>query len=289
MVWGGEMSAQRPVRTAQRRRHMDEYLNQGIKDIISQFPEVGDILNEYDIGCVPCTVGTCLLKDIIDIHNLSLDEERELMSGISGVIYPDQATALPRIERKPKSSPKQSQKQSYSPPMQKLVDEHALIKRLVALIPQIIENLDVESEEGRQIVIDGVDFIRSYADRYHHAKEEDILLKYFDEGLEVIKTIYEDHESGRGHVRATLQALEDGDREAVREHLDAYRELLTEHIEKEDGILYPWMDRNLSTTQIGELYARFNAKDEGFGDAPKRYEALINRLEQKFAQKEAVK
>ncbi len=264
---------------------MDEYLNQGIKDVIRQFPEVGDILNEYDIGCVPCAVGTCLLKDIIDIHNVPPDEERELMARISGAVHPDQAPAAPGIERKPRPSPKQS----YSPPMQKLVDEHTLIKRLVALIPQIMEHLDVESEEGRQIVIDGVDFIRSYADRYHHAKEEDILLKYFDEGLEIIKTIYEDHETGRAHVRATLQALEDGDKEAVREHLDAYRELLTEHIEKEDGILYPWMDRSLSMTQIGELYARFNAKDEGFGDAPKKYQALINRLEQEFAQKEAVR
>ena len=268
---------------------MDEYLNQGIKDVIRQFPEVGDILNEYDIGCVPCTVGTCLLKDIIDVHSIAPDEERELMARISGAVNPDQAPAVPRVERKVKSSPRQSLKQGYSPPMQKLVDEHTLIKRLVALILQIMENLDVESEEGRQTVIDGVDFIRSYADRYHHAKEEDILLKYFDEGLEIIKTIYDDHETGRAHVRATLQALEDGDKEAVREHLGAYRELLTEHIEKEDGILYPWMDRNLSTTQVGELYARFNAKDEGSGDAPKKYEALINRLEQEFAQEEAIR
>lgn len=264
---------------------MDEYLNQGIKDVIRQFPEVGDILNEHNIGCVPCTVGTCLLKDIINVHNIAPDEERELMARISHAVHPDQAPAAPRTERKPVPTPKQS----YSPPMQKLVDEHVLIKRLVALIPQIMENLDVESAEGRQIVIDGVDFIRSYADRYHHAKEEDILLKYFDEGLEIIKTIREDHETGRGHVRATLQAVEDRDKEAVREHLDAYRELLTEHIEKEDGILYPWMDRNLSMTQVGELYARFNAKDEGSGDAPKKYEALINRLEQEFAQEEAVR
>ncbi len=263
---------------------MDEYLNQGIKDVIRQFPEVGDILNDYNIGCVPCTVGTCLLKDIIDVHNISPDEERKLMDRISGVIHPDQAPAAPSTESKPRPSPRQS----YSPPMQKLVDEHVLIKRLVALIPGIIENLDVESEEGRQIVIDGVDFIRSYADRCHHAKEEDILLKYFDEGMDIIKTIREDHETGRAHVGATLEALEAGDKEAVSEHLEAYRELLTEHIGKEDGILYPWMDRSLSMTQVGELYARFNAKDDEFGDAPKRYEALIIRLEQEFAQKEAV-
>lgn len=264
---------------------MDEYLNQGIKAVIGQFPAVGDILQEHDIGCVPCAVGTCLLKDVIEIHNIPPDEERELMARIAGAIHPGQAPVVPVVERKPRPSVKQG----YSPPMQMLVDEHVLIKRLVALIPRIIENFNVESGEDRQIITDAVDFIRSYADKFHHAKEEDILFKYFDESLEVIRTIYEDHETGRAHVAATLQALESRDVSAVREHLDAYRELLTEHIEKEDGILYPWLDRGLSTTQVGELYARFNAKDEEFGETPKRYEALINRLEQEFAQEEGVR
>ena len=38
---------------------MEAYLNKGIKEIIDQFPEIEDILNEYDIGCGPCSV-TCL-------------------------------------------------------------------------------------------------------------------------------------------------------------------------------------------------------------------------------------
>ncbi len=265
---------------------MEEYLNKGIKEIINQFPEVGNILNEYNIGCAPCSIGSCLLKDIIEIHNLSPDEEQELMAGIARVIYPDREIEIPKIARKREAGPKE---RGYSPPMKKLVDEHVLIKRLVAMIPDLIDNLDVASEEGRQAIIDGVDFIRSYADKYHHAKEEEILLKYFDESLDIIKTIYEDHETGRAHVRAVLEALDAKDKEAVSEHLKAYRELLTEHIKKEDEVLYPWMDRNLSITQIGELFSKFNGKDEEFGDAPEKYEELINKLEQKYKLKEALK
>ena len=265
---------------------MEEYLNKGIKVIINQFPEVGDILNEYDIGCVPCSIGSCLLKDIIEIHNLSPDEEQELMAKIAKVIYPDREVIIPMIARKHEAGPKGI---SYSPPIKKLVDEHVLIKRLVALIPELIDNLDVAREEGRQAVIDSVDFIRSYADKYHHAKEEEILLKYFDEDLDIIKTIYEDHETGRAHVRAVLEALDARDKEGISEHLNAYGELLTEHIKKEDEILYPWMDRNLSITQVGELFSKFNAKDEESGDTSKKYEELINKLEQKFKLKEAVK
>ena len=65
---------------------MDEYLNKGIKEIINQFPEVENILNEYGIGCAPCSVGTCLLKDIVEIlypwmdKNLSVTQIGELFS-----------------------------------------------------------------------------------------------------------------------------------------------------------------------------------------------------------------
>ena len=265
---------------------MEEYLNKSIKEIINQFPEIADSLNEYNIGCVPCGVGSCLLKDIVEIHNLLPEEEQELMARIAGVIYPDREVKIPEIKRKNEARPKEI---SYSPPMKKLVDEHTLIKRWVAMIPEVIKNLDVESEEGRQLVIDGIEFIRSYADKYHHAKEEDILLKYSDENLDIIKTIYEDHENARAHVKAMLEGLDKKDKEAVSEHLNAYQELLTEHIKKEDEILYPWMDRNLSITQIGELFSNFNGKDEELDDTPKIYEEFVNKLEENFKLKEVVK
>ncbi len=265
---------------------MEKYLNKSIKEIINQFPEVADSLNEYNIGCAPCSIGSCLLKDVVEIHNLPSGEEQELMVRIARVIYPDREAKIPEIKRKREVRHKEI---SYSPPMKKLVNEHVLIKRLVALIPEVIDNLDVESEEGRQVIIDSVDFIRSYADKYHHAKEEEILLKYFDENLDIIKTIYEDHENARAHVRAMLEALDKKDKEAVSEHLNAYQELLTEHIKKDDEILYPWADRNLSINQVGELFSKFNGKDEELGDTPKKYEEFINRLEEKLKLKEVVK
>ncbi len=256
---------------------MEKYLNTSIKEIINQFPEVADSLNEYNIGCTPCSVGSCLLKDIVEIHNLPADEEQELMARIAKVIYPDREVIIPEIKRKSETRPKEI---SYSPPMQKLVNEHVLIKRLVALIPEVIYNLDVASEEGRQVIIDSVDFIRSYADKYHHAKEEEILFKCFDENLDILKTMREDHEEARAHVKAMLEALDKKDKEAVSEHLNAYQELLTEHIKKEDEILYLWMDRSFSITQIGELFSKFNTRDEEFGDVPERCEEFINKLEE---------
>jgi len=142
--------------------------------------------------------------------------------------------------------------------------------------------LDVESDGGRQLILDGIDMIRSYADRYHHAKEEDILFKYFDENSQILQVMYEDHTTGREHVKAMLEALERKDKNSLGKHLMAYRELLTEHIKKEDEILYPWMDRNLSTTQIGELFSKFNEVDEQMGFSPEKYETFIDNLEKKL-------
>ncbi len=262
---------------------MEAYLNKGIKEVIDEFPEVEKILDEYGIGCGPCSVGTCLLKDIVEIHDLPLDKEQEMMTRVATIIYPDKIIEFPQIQRKTDDKPK---KIKYSPPMKKLVEEHLLIKRWVALIPEVLNNLDVDSEEGRQRLLDGVDFIRSYADKYHHAKEEEVLFKYFDEDLDILKVMHEDHERGRSHVRAILEALERRDKAAIAEHLNAYRELLTEHIKKEDEILYPWMDRNLSDAQIGKLFSEFTKADEEMGYSSDKYEVFIHNLEKNFLQKE---
>ena len=233
---------------------LDQYMNKGIKDVISKFPAVADILGQYNIGCALCTEGSCLLKDIVDVHNLPPDDERALMAQIAEVIEGGGQAKVPPVKRSPQVIAKDVQ---YSPPLGQLVDEHILIKRWLAMIPRFVKNLDVESEEGRGTILAAVDFIRSYADKYHHAKEEEILFKYFDEESDILKTMRADHEKARGHVRAVLEALERRDRDAIAEHLTAYGELLAGHILKEDDILYRWMDRNLSTAQVGELFSKF--------------------------------
>jgi hemerythrin-like domain-containing protein len=258
---------------------MEAYMNKGIKEIIDQFPAVEKILDEYDIGCGPCNVGLCQLKDIVEIHRLPVDQEQELMARITRAIDPEAEVKIPEVKEATPPAPREF---NYSPPMKKLVDEHVLIKRWIALIPEIVKDLDVESPAGRQLVLDGVELIRSYADKFHHAKEEDILFKYFDENSDILKVMHADHKQARSHVQAILEALEKKDKNAIAEHLLAYAELLTEHIRKEDEILYPWMDRNLSTRQVGELFSKFNAADRHMGFSPQKYEAFIDSLEKKL-------
>ncbi|MDP2938479.1 MAG: hemerythrin domain-containing protein [Candidatus Omnitrophota bacterium] len=239
---------------------MEKYLNTPIKELITKFPEVGNILQDYNIGCVPCALGSCLLKDIVAIHNLPEEQELELMYGIEKAIYPQKNVKKPVLKNAAKKETPQEIK--YSPPIKRLVDEHALIKKWIGMMPAVIENIDLESDSSRQLILDGLDFIRFYADKFHHAKEEEILFEYTDKNLDIIKTMLADHETARGHVRAVLEAMEKRDKNAIIEHLVAYKELLCEHIKKEDEILYPWIDRGLSVTQVGELFTKFNEAEE---------------------------
>lgn len=261
---------------------MKNVLNKEIKEIINAHPEVGRVLEEYGIGCVPCSVGSCLLKDVVGIHNLDPEQEATLMYRIEKAIYPDRNVPKPVVDVNKKSEPK---KITYSPPVKKLVDEHLLIKRLLALIPLVIDYIENSAKVDKDLVLRCVDFIRTYADKYHHMKEEDILFKYVDNNAEIIQIMFKDHDTGRNHIRQVVEGAEHGNKAQIREHLLGYRDLLTQHIKKEDEILYPWIDRQLSTTQVGEMFRKCNEADASVGDElPRKYEKFIIELEKKFLQ-----
>jgi hemerythrin-like domain-containing protein len=200
------------------------------------------------------------------------------MSRIPEVVNHDDLRINPYIKRKVSKS----RETNYYPLMRKLIDEHNLIKRWVDIIPKIIEYLDIDSDDFKQLLLDGIEFIQLHIDKYHHAKEENELFKYFDENLEILKTIIEDHEKIRFYVRILIFATEENDKAAIAENLYIYKELLTDHITKEEEILYPWIDKNLTLTQIGEITSRFNEIDKIFQDAPERYMEFIEKLEAKF-------
>jgi hypothetical protein len=57
--------------------------NKAIQDVISEYPGIGEILNRYDIGCVTCKVGICLLKDVVTIHGLAKEDEAKIETEIN--------------------------------------------------------------------------------------------------------------------------------------------------------------------------------------------------------------
>ena len=60
--------------------------SQAIQDVIAAYPGIGEILNRFDIGCVSCKVGICLLKDVVTIHGLSREDEAQIETEINAYL-----------------------------------------------------------------------------------------------------------------------------------------------------------------------------------------------------------
>jgi hypothetical protein len=67
-----------------------------------------------------------------------------------------------------------------------LMIEHRLIERMIGIIKRILSQIEKEEKIDPVFVDTTVDFIRTYADRTHHGKEEDIL---FGKGRKIIRGV----------------------------------------------------------------------------------------------------
>jgi hemerythrin-like domain-containing protein len=174
---------------------------------------------------------------------------------------------------------------------QALVNEHRLILRMIALLEQNAPGTANGSYTNWQFYLDGVDFIRSYADRFHHAKEEDVLFEALvKNGMpreqSPVAAMLMEHEQGRAHVRAMETAIQEtlagrpGREAIVAKHAQAYAELLRGHIAKENDILYPLAERLISDTLREWIVAEYAAAESrtpsGF---TAHYEAVVAQYE----------
>ena len=94
---------------------------------------------------------------------------------------------------------------------QRLKDEHQLILRMLALLEKNARLTEQGSFKDYRFYLDGVDFIRNYADRFHHAKEEDILFEaLIENGMpranSPVAAMLMEHDHGRAFVRAMEEA-----------------------------------------------------------------------------------
>ncbi|MGK2906616.1 MAG: hypothetical protein ACSLFH_09760 [Desulfuromonadales bacterium] len=56
---------------------------QAISKVIEEHPVIGEILEKYEIGCVTCGVGICLVKDVVSIHALGDEIEARIEQAIT--------------------------------------------------------------------------------------------------------------------------------------------------------------------------------------------------------------
>lgn len=172
-----------------------------------------------------------------------------------------------------------------------LKQEHDLILMML----QIVDAACVRMEEGDKInpdhLADMVDFIRNFADRCHHAKEEKLLfpaLRQSGIGKEngPIGVMLAEHEEGRFFVKGMSEALVEmkaGDNVAAGKFIaDAggYVKLLDGHIMKENNILFRMADERLTDEQQKELLKEFDRveREEIGAGVHEKYHEMLHQL-----------
>ena len=113
-----------------------------------------------------------------------------------------------------------------------------------------------------------INFIKNYADRYHHAKEEDILFKMMLENLESmhcnpIPVMLHEHETGRHYVKGIEVGLNENNKEKIIGNARGYGYLLQEHIYKEDNVLYPMAEEALNEQQKEMVLRKYDEVETG--------------------------
>ena len=93
-----------------------------------------------------------------------------------------------------------------------LMIEHRLIERMIGIIKRILSQIEKEEKVDPVFVDTTVDFIRTYADRTHHGKEEDILFrdlkerKLSEEDERLMNDLIEEHVQGRKTTKKLIDA-----------------------------------------------------------------------------------
>ncbi|GAC1450948.1 MAG: hemerythrin domain-containing protein [Desulfuromonadaceae bacterium] len=170
---------------------------------------------------------------------------------------------------------------------QALVNEHRLILRMITLLERNAARTADGSYSNWKFYLDGVDFIRNFADRFHHAKEEDVLFEALvKNGMprehSPIAAMLMEHDQGRAFVTAmetaTLETLDgqSGRERTIADNALAYAALLREHIAKEDEILYPLAERVIPDTMRDDIIAGYAAAEARTAtDFTSYYEAVV--------------
>ena len=169
--------------------------------------------------------------------------------------------------------------------------EHETILSVIACLRVACDTARREDSFDADTFRQGLDFIRNYADGWHHAKEEVHLFPALEaagmpkEGGPVGVMLHE-HEIGRSHVGVMAEHLEaaaEGDgaaRATVVEQALAYADLLEAHIQKEDGILFNMADRILPPEEHERLEDAYRTAIPTGADADTgaRYEKLARAM-----------
>jgi hemerythrin-like domain-containing protein len=169
--------------------------------------------------------------------------------------------------------------------------DHCVIQQVVAGMSAVAELLDSGKQVDPSVLVDLVQFLRVFADQCHHEKEEQHLFPLLATKASVstrreLESLEREHRSAKQLVGqlANVAAVYVHNPVAVRyrviDLLQQLVELYPAHIWKEDFLLLPLAQQNLSQTEQQDLEERFADIEREVGeDVHAGFEMLAQKLE----------
>ncbi|HPS58732.1 MAG TPA: hemerythrin domain-containing protein [Spirochaetota bacterium] len=165
-----------------------------------------------------------------------------------------------------------------------LIHEHEAILFALKVLEEICNRIESGKEVPVQDITDLIDFIKLFADKCHHGKEENFLFPAMEEaGIQKqngpIGVMLMEHTSGREFIK-NMQTAVSGSAMNKPEFVKSargYISLLRSHIEKENNVLFPIGDVKISPSKQKELLEQFEKfEDEVIGKG--KHEELHKQL-----------
>ena len=171
-----------------------------------------------------------------------------------------------------------------------LMIEHRLIERMITLVEQKLEKIQTTNQVDPFFIDIVVDFIRIYADRTHHGKEEDILFKKLankqisDQDRRIMDELVDEHVLGRMTTKELVEANAQyrmGEKSALAVIVSKLRRLVDfypKHIEKEDKVFFPAYMQYLSDEEDQLMLKEFYEFDRVM--IHEKYKFVLQKLEE---------
>lgn len=167
--------------------------------------------------------------------------------------------------------------------------EHRLIRRMAHLINEEIESI-LRREKVDALFIDAaVEFLKYYADKCHHGKEEDILFaelslkRMIPEHRQIMEEIIKEHAQARNATSRLVRAKEryiGGETDALVSILNELKWLANfypAHFEKEDKEFFMPLMHYFSAMERDDLIQKFFEFDMNL--IHDRYQMIVDELE----------
>lgn len=172
---------------------------------------------------------------------------------------------------------------------QDLRKEHDAILHVLEILDAMISDDKKEDTEMLKYYSELVYFLKTFADKCHHGKEEKHLFVDLEKhGVPneggPIGVMLHDHNQGRKYIALMKQSVEVKDVKAFNTAAANYRDLMRSHIEKENNVLFVMADRVLDDARQDELFEKFEQHEEtviGHG-VHEELHAKIHKWSEKF-------